>query len=207
MKVLVFDTETTWLPNWKDKSLNAQPYIVQFAGIVVEMKDDGSYEELSRINQIIKPPIPIPYQSSRVHNLYDMDVKDMKPFWWYAETIQYYLNKPDMIVAHNIKFDRLMIQNEFSRLKEEWKVYDFVPQKELCTMESSRYFCNLPWRSPKAKKPKAPKLSELYKILFNKHFSGAHDALVDVEATLKCLSSLVEKGVIKLEKNKTTSLF
>ena len=74
MKVMVFDTETTGLPNGKDKRLEAQPHIVQFAWIVVEMnEDDWSYTELARINKFIKPPIPIPYESSKVHGIYDVD--------------------------------------------------------------------------------------------------------------------------------------
>lgn len=207
MKVLIFDTETTGLPNKKDKRLSAQPYVIQFAWIVVDMNDDWSYEELSRINQFIKPPIPIPYQSSEVHWIYDWDVINCWPFEDYAKTIQYYLNKPDIIVWHNIKFDNLMMKNEFERLKVDWKPYDFIPQWEICTMEASRYYCNLPWRSPKAKKPKAPKLQELVKKTCWTYFTGAHDAMVDVEWTLKAFSKLVEKWVVKPEKKEELMLF
>jgi hypothetical protein len=34
VKILVFDTETTGFLNKKDPSLDAQPYIIQFAGIL-----------------------------------------------------------------------------------------------------------------------------------------------------------------------------
>lgn len=207
MKVLVFDTETTWLPNKKDKRLTAQPYVIQFSGIVVEMDDEWKYKELSRINQFIKPPIPIPFQSSEVHWIYDWDVKDKCPFEEYAETIQYYLNKPDIIVGHNIKFDDQMMRNEFERLKVAGKPFDFIPQNEICTMEASRYYCNLPGRSPKAKKPKAPKLQELVKKTCWTYFTWAHDAMVDVEWTLKALSKLVKEWVVKLEKKEDLTLF
>lgn len=39
MKILVFDTETTWFIDKKNPDLNAQPYIVQFAWIMWELKN------------------------------------------------------------------------------------------------------------------------------------------------------------------------
>jgi hypothetical protein len=34
MKILIFDTETTGLPNKKESDLEKQPRVVQFAGII-----------------------------------------------------------------------------------------------------------------------------------------------------------------------------
>ena len=57
-------------------------------------------------------------------------------------------------------------------------------------MKQSVDFCQLPGRGFGFK---YPKLNELYKKIHGEHFSGAHDAMIDVEATLKCLSHLVKK--------------
>jgi hypothetical protein len=67
-------------------------------------------------------------------------------------------------------------------------------------MNSSTNFCKLPKRDEKAKWFKRPKLGELHKVLFKEYFIWAHDAMVDVEATLKSFVELVNKWVIKLEK-------
>jgi len=75
VKILVFDTETTWFLNKKDLSLDAQPYIIQFAGILWEL-ENGVYTEIERKNILIKPPISIPYWASQVHHIYDIDVRD-----------------------------------------------------------------------------------------------------------------------------------
>ena len=45
---------------------------------------------------------------------------------------------------------------------------------------------------------KYPKLTELYKKLFNSTFDEAHDASVDIEATFKCFYELIKNQVIKL---------
>jgi fido (protein-threonine AMPylation protein) len=67
-------------------------------------------------------------------------------------------------------------------------------------MNTSIDFCKLPKRDEKAKWFKRPKLWELHKILFDTYFSWAHDALVDVEATLKSFIALVNNGTISVEK-------
>ena len=71
-------------------------------------------------------------------------------------------------------------------------------------MKESVDFCQLPGRGFGYK---FPKLNELYKKIHGEWFSGAHDAMVDVEATLKCLAHLVSKGVIKLEQAQVLKLF
>ena len=54
MKVLVFDTETTGFINKKEIDIKKQPYIVQFAGILGEFRDN-TYTELERRNIFINP--------------------------------------------------------------------------------------------------------------------------------------------------------
>ena len=58
-----------------------------------------------------------------------------------------------------------------------------------CTMKSSTNLCRLPGRYGNFK---WPKLTELYKFLFNEEMEGAHDAMVDVRATRKCYYRLKE---------------
>ena len=200
MKVLVFDCETTWLLWKKTDALESRPYIVQFAWIVVEMEEDGTYKELARIDQLIKPPMSIPYITSQIHWIYDIDVQDKLPLSWYAKNISYFLNEPEFIVAHNLAFDEGVIRYEYERLRKEWLPYDFLPKNKICTMQESRDWCNLPSKSKFAKRPKPPKLQELTKLTLWTYFDWAHNAMVDVEWTLKAFAKLVEKGVVKLEK-------
>jgi len=43
---------------------------------------------------------------------------------------------------------------------------------------------------------KYPKLTELHQKLFNTRFDGAHDALADITATVKCFWEMKKRGLI-----------
>lgn len=204
-KILVYDCETTWIFSRQEKNLDKLPYCVQFWWILVEMEEDGTYKEEKRIDRLIKPPIPIPYVTSVVHNIYDGDVIDKEPFDAFAEELSELINSADIIAGHNIAFDNWMMKIEFERLKLKGLTYDFVPKGIICTMHESKVFCKL--KRKDGKWYKFPKLQELYMKLFWESFEGAHNAMCDVEHTLACLSSLVGKWIIKLKTNDRLSLF
>ena len=201
MKIFVFDTETTGFINKKDPNLDNQPQIIQFAGIlwnITENNDTWKWEwkEEKRVDILINPEKPIPFASSQVHHLYDIDMKWKKNFSEEYMKILDFINTPDVIVWHNIEYDENMVKLELRRLEKE---YEYKPKQVVCTMNQSVNFCKLPKRDEKAKGFKRPKLGELHKVLFKEYFIWAHDAMVDVEATLKSFIELVNKGVIKLE--------
>lgn len=195
MKILVFDTETTGFINKKELNLDAQPYIIQFAGILWEL-EDGKYKELWRKDILIKPPIPIPYGASQVHHIYDIDIKDSPIMQDSYEEMMNFLSQADIIIGHNIEYDESMIKLELKRLE---KLHLYAPNQVLCTMKTTVDFCALQWNWARFK---YPKLGELHKKLFGEYFVGAHDAMVDVEATLKCFLELEKQGVITVESKK-----
>ena len=199
MKILVFDTETTWFINKKTPDLTAQPYIVQFAGIVGELKN-GKFTEIERINQFIKPKISIPYDASQVHHIYDIDVKNAPNIEEKIEDFLHLINSCDAIIGHNIEYDEDMIKLELRRLQKE---YLYQPKQVVCTMKTTVDFCALKGNGERFK---YPKLSELYKTLFWEYFIGAHDAIVDVEATLKAFLELEKRWVLQLKKTQEAVL-
>ncbi len=200
MKAFVFDTETTGLPI-RDADVDAQPHVIQFAGILAQIHDDGTHTEIERINELVKPPISIPFVASSVHGIYDRDVENELPV---AEKITrwlWYLNASDTVAGHNLEFDELIIRSELARLGRDG---EYQPMKRVCTMLSSTQHCQLAGRGFSYK---PPKLNELYLHLFGERFSGAHDAMVDVEATLKCFVELVRRDVVQLQENPVMRLF
>ena len=202
MKIFVFDTETTWFINKKENNLNKQPHIIQFAWIMWDITD-WIFTEEKRINLLINPWISIPYASSQISHIYNIDVQDKKRIEEHIDEILYYINTPDIIVWHNIEFDEEMIKLELRRL---WKEYEYTPKQVICTMKNSVDFCSIKWNWERFK---YPKLWELYKKIFWEYFLWAHDAMVDVESTLKCFLELNKLWIIEIkEKNETVlSLF
>ena len=62
-----------------------------------------------------------------------------------------------------------------------------------CTMKETTDLCKLPGRYGNYK---WPKLQELHKHLFGENFVGAHDAMFDIKATMRCYYKLKEDGWI-----------
>lgn len=195
MKIFVFDTETTWFINKKETDLDKQPRIIQFAWILWEIKD-WVFTEEKKIDILINPKIPIPYNSSQVHHIYDIDIKNAPYIEDVIEEIVTYLNMPDIIIWHNIEYDEDMIKLELKRLEKEYK---YKPKQTFCTMKTTVDFCAIQWNWARFK---YAKLGELHKRLFNKYFIWAHDALTDVQATLRCFIELVNKNVIHIKEKK-----
>ena len=200
MKICIWDTETTGFPvkEWK---LEQQPYIIQFAAIVFDFSEDASIAEIERHNMLIKPRVSIPFGASQVHGIYDKDVVDVPYIEEYIDIIMKVLNGADIVVGHNISYDEEILWYELARIGRVW---EYTPSQSICTMRSSTEYCKMPGRGF-AWKP--PKLSELRRFLFDEYLDGAHNALVDVEATGRSFFELVKRGVIKVETKNLLRLF
>lgn len=200
MKICVFDTETTGFPV-RDGSLDQQPYIVQFAAIVGEIDENNEYRELERHNFLVKPRISIPFSASQVHGIYDKDVENEPYIEDRIDDIMKILNSVDIVSGHNVSYDEEVIGYELARLG---RAGDYTPSQVICTMRSSTEYCKLQGRGASYK---PPKLAELHKFLFEEWFEGAHDAMIDVEATMRSFVELVKRGVITLETSNVMRLF
>jgi DNA polymerase III epsilon subunit-like protein len=189
MRITIFDTETTGLPK-RDKGLEAQPHVIQFASMTFEF-DPASrrFIEADRHNQLIKPPIAIPEESTRICGITDETVANAPSFAEVSEKIIEIFAKSDLAIAHNLNFDREILENEFERLGKNKNI---LPANLYDSMEGTRDLCKLQGRSSGYK---APKLMELHQFLLNEPFEDAHNAEKDVEALARCVRVLLQEGI------------
>ncbi len=100
MRIVFFDTETTG--NAKTDNL------CQLA-----VKERGSPEPI--INELFKPPMPIPIECSMIHHITNKKVAD-KPLFQesprYEELKSLFEDEDTVIVAHNADFDAQMLKND-----------------------------------------------------------------------------------------------
>lgn len=184
--ILFFDTETTgFVDKKKPANWEGQPRLVQLGAVLTE--DDGT--ERAVVNLIVRPEpmMRIPEQASRVHGITDeiafrcgvTPKSAMGVFFRLVEV-------SDLLVAHNMAFDLLVMQAEAYRNGQE-KIAELLQSETLfCTMETATPIVNLPptdrMLAAGFNKPKAPKLEECIRYFFGEEIEGAHDALVDVRA-------------------------
>ena len=194
IKYLFFDTETTGIPP-KSKDYSMWPRIVQLSFILTD--SDG--KEIQSENIIIKPQERIPNEN--IHGISNERAsREGIPIKSALDLFLQVLGNTRYIVGHNIKFDMDMILSELHRIGN----YDdvFKNKFDYCTMRSGVSICNLKGCFGK----KWPKLTELYRKLFNKDFKP-HDGLRDVQATMECFFKMKRMGVFQLEREILDYLF
>lgn len=120
-------------------------------------------------------------------------IKLGKPISEVLQNIYYDLIHCSAICAHNLNFDLAILKNEF---KKNHIDFDFDKIKKICTMQ---------WGYEKLKttentNPKFPKLTEIYKILFDFEINQMHNSQSDVSILSKCLRELLLRKDIELWK-------
>ncbi|MBF0850471.1 3'-5' exonuclease [Gluconobacter sp. R75690] len=194
MSILFFDTETTGfakpgLPTGHED----QPHCMQLAAILT---DDHGQEEAC-VNVIIRPDgWTVPERAAAVHGITTEKAARYGIREQVAAVLFYDLTcRADLLVAHNIQFDRQIVATMYARAKRsEWK----LPEAQFCTMEAAAPLVNLPptprMRAAGIIKPKAPKLEECIQHFYGETLEGAHDALVDVRACARIYFEMKRMG-------------
>lgn len=157
MKILVFDTETTGLPN--DYSLpathspNNWPHLVSISWAVIDSTTNTVVKSHSYIIRPEKWTIPV--EASNIHGITQAQALNFGlPL---RDVIESFNGEPcDVMVAHNMKFDLNVVTNAI--LWDLGIPFKGFPKRKVCTMEIGRLMCKLPGRYGY----KYPKLSELY---------------------------------------------
>ena len=189
-KYLFFDTETTGLPknyNAPSSDVSNWPRLVQLSWILSDNKDTI----LSNKDYIIKPSgFTIPISSSSVHGITTEFASQNGVELSYAvEQFLADFEKSDIVVGHNIGFDKKVLGAELIRLGKS----DILNNKRsICTMQSSVDYCKIPGLYGY----KYPKLQELYTKLFGRPFKDAHNSAADIAATVECFWEMRNRGLL-----------
>jgi DNA polymerase III subunit alpha len=160
MAFLVFDTETTGLPNVYN--IRATPdtlgnwmycRLVQIAWRIYT-HEDNQFNLMSTQSYLIKPDgFDIPADATRIHGITTADAANNGID---IQTALEYLmadiesHNVDTLVAHNIEFDDNVILSEMHRLNLNTTKWEELDQH--CTMRSNKHLFNGRW----------PKLNMLY---------------------------------------------
>jgi DNA polymerase III epsilon subunit-like protein len=205
-----------YISNLTDEEIKLFPHIIQFSWISynLENKIINSFQD-----EIIKIPeeVIVTVENSNIHGITKKisqekgkSIKNIIEIF-----IEEYKNT-DLIVGHNIQFDKKIICVEILRIikspectdkKKWWEYLRLVSSNSknmYCTMKNSVNVCNLQYLNKKGVLTKKfPKLIELYSILFPEDISNIqipvsvpvkyHNSLYDCFITLKCYIKITQK--------------
>jgi DNA polymerase III epsilon subunit-like protein len=207
MRILVFDTETTGLPETRyisPDTLHLWPHIVQFSYIIYDLSINDIIESKNYIIKLSEN-ILIPTESSNIHGITnEISQKSGITINEVINEFFYHLRNVDKLIGHNIEFDINMLKIELLRIinknlssPEQIKLYKYdlhylTNYKNICcTLKDSIEFCNIQLIN-KSGKPylKYPKLIELHEKLFNTLPNNLHNSFNDILVTLRCFMKL-----------------
>jgi DNA polymerase III epsilon subunit-like protein len=204
MKVLIFDTETTGLPTERNASIletKKWPHIVQLSYILYDTK---TKTVISCSDNIIKinDEVIISEDSIAIHHITRDLVKEKGICILEAiDRFNECLLKCDIVVGHNISFDKRMMMVECIRNKKpQYFTTKGIRKSEYCTMKNSIEICKIPVINKDGEQYfKYPKLSELHNHLFNSIPEGLHNAMADVLICLRCYVFIEHKYDISVD--------
>ena len=191
MKVLVFDTETTGLPAERNASYmetDKWPHIVQLAFILY---DTEKKKLLAAHDYIVQLPegVTISSESQQIHGISSARCRRQGvPVSFVLEEFGECQKAADMMVAHNLSFDKRVILAACRRVGV--RQYFFVGKSvkpEYCTMKRTKDIPVVVATNSRGEYNKFPTLTELYCHIFDGASPrGQHDAFADILICLRC---------------------
>jgi len=194
-QVLIFDTETSDLPrSWSRPASDVDnwPRVVQAAWIVCDLK----FRPKRKYVQVVRPDgWEIAPGAQRVHGISTAAALQRGvPVADVLRAFDAEMQATNLVIAHNLEFDETIMTAEFLRAGLQ---SPFGNVNRFCTMRGTTRMCELlPKRNGEYK---WPKLSELHQICTGKAHAGAHDAMGDAEAVLRCLRVLHKHHMVGFE--------
>lgn len=193
MKVMVFDTETTGLPKYmkhtpNQNNLDNWPHIVQMSYIIYDTDTD---RVLNITDHIIRVPegVQITEENAAIHGITQEISQQGIPLNMALDEFMVEFDNVDLIIAHNIEFDKKMLMAELYRADYILCVDKIhTSTKYVCTMQEGIDLCNIKAFTKIEKKEyiKWPTLAELCQHLFNYEPKNLHNSLNDVAICLRC---------------------
>lgn len=192
-KYLFFDTETNGLPVDPRKTYyltDNWAHIIQLAWVITN--EEGV--ELEAHDLLIKPTFEWSMESQQIHGITQSKAKKLGlDSTEVLERFETSLNQIDYLVAHNIWFDINALGAEFIRNN---KKNPMLFKKKICTLQASRIIGKKLYN-----KAKGMTLTDLHTYLIGNDFGGAHDALNDTRACVRCYFKMREQDVLQQPDN------
>jgi DNA polymerase III epsilon subunit-like protein len=192
--IIVFDTETTGLPNRTGFDKSYPPWaiahyskcrVIQLAYAIYEIKRGGQYKLLAEKMFYVRPdgwivsPDSFAIHGKTTEFLMGIGI----PINDVLNEFENDLKECLILVGHNSEFDKNAVAAEAWRAKRGDFGASLAAFPCVCTMRAGKEFCRIVNDKGQIK---FPRLSELYFKIFGAEPVNQHDAMGDVRATALC---------------------
>lgn len=184
---LVYDTETTGLPLFKEPSEHpGQPHIVQLGAVLVDL---DTWQILSTLDVMVRPEgWTIPEEVSKIHGITTEMAGDLGVPESLAAEMLLDMWRGRLRIAHNEQFDALIVRIACMRHFEPTQADAWKEGVAECTANLATPIVKIPpterMKAAGFTKFKTANLGEAFKHFTGRDLVGAHSALVDVRACL-----------------------
>lgn len=182
MIAAVFDTETTGLTLPSTAPLEKQPKVIELGIALVE-----GGKIIGEGNWLINPGELVSAEITKITGITNDQLVGQPAFHevWKGEA-QYMLSNAGVVVAHNLPFDKALIDYECMRFTG--KAFAGWPAIQICSVQEFVHLFG-----------HRPKLTELYKHFTGKELAQTHRALDDVKALVEALVASELLTAIEME--------
>lgn len=184
---LVYDTETTGLPLFKEPSEHpGQPHIVQLGAVLVDL---DTWQILSTLDVMVRPEgWTIPEEVSKIHGITTEMAGDLGVPESLAAEMLLDMWRGRLRIAHNEPFDARIVRIACMRHFEPTQADAWKEGVAECTANLATPIVKIPpterMKAAGFTKFKTANLGEAFKHFTGRELVGAHSALVDVRACL-----------------------
>lgn len=179
MRVLAIDTETTGLIANRLMSRERQPHVIQFSSCLLDLDSAEIFHEYSTY---VKPPARdlLSDKILKITGIRWEDLEGAPAFAAVAEKVTSIIESAPVVVAHNLAYDRGVIDVETARLGRSvaWP-------RGICSVEQTIHLVG-----------RRLDLSELHQFLTGSGHVNAHRADADVSALVRCLVEMRRRDML-----------
>jgi len=181
MRALLIDCETTGLSLNRTVADAWRPKIVEFHGSLLELSPEGS-EIVTELDTLIRPrgSIDETSKATEITGITNETLREAPPIEVVFPKIKKLIEESPMVIAHNVSFDREVLDVEAERLRQtiHWP-------RVLCTVEQTQHIRGY-----------RLSLSDLHEEFFGEKFAGAHRARVDVAALARIVCEMIRRDLL-----------
>lgn len=180
---LVYDTETSGIPLWKQPSEDpGQPHIVTLSASLVDVFEKRI---VASMDVIVKPDgWSIAPEVVEIHGITEQAAMRFGiPEEVAVDALYALASAADFRIGFNEMFDARMIRIGLKRMGDEEAAEAFKAQQTQCMMRACHKIMGGKW----------PKLTEAYRHFFGRELESAHTSRGDCNATLELFYALQEQ--------------